>query len=178
MRAVPAFVPQMTRHEAVQLAADYKDDKEKAALAAGRAIRDGDLSPENLRIIYRWKARNRGKSRLTQNSDPEIRDALRLALCAKTPRSAIAVLTGLYGINTPVASAVMTAIRPKTYTVLDFRALEALGNPTAARSVPFYLSYLNYCTDLASRWKMPLRQLDRALWQWSAARSAGKRQKA
>jgi hypothetical protein len=165
----------MTRDEAVRLAADYEADEDEGALAAGRAIREGDLSPENLRIIYRWKTKDRGKSRLAQNSDVEIRDALRLAVSAETPRAAIAVLTDLYGVDTPVASAVMTVIRPERFTILDFRALEALGNPTGDRSVPFYLAYLGYCTDLASRWEMPLRQLDRALWQWSRVRSGAAR---
>jgi hypothetical protein len=79
---------------------------------------------------------------------------------------------GLNGVDSPVASAIMTAIRPETFTVLDFRALEALGNPTADRTLRFYLHYLRFCTNLAERWSMSLRQLDRALCQWSKVRHA------
>jgi len=46
-----------------------------------------------------------------------------LALAARTERSAISVLRGLAGVDVPVASAIMTAIDPKRYTILDFRAL-------------------------------------------------------
>jgi hypothetical protein len=61
------------------------------------------------------------------NSDGDIRDPLRLAVEATTERAAIAVLTGLRGIEIPVASAIMAAIRPDHFTIVDFRALEALG---------------------------------------------------
>lgn len=158
----------MTRDEAVQLAAAYAAHEDEDPLAAGREIEAGDFSRKNLGRIFRWKTKDRGKSRLCENSDQEIRDALRLAVSAETPRSAIAVLTGLYGVDTPVTSAVMTAIRPGAFTVLDFRALAALGYEGTNRSVPLYLEYLRYCTSLAERWNMPLRQLDRALWTWRA----------
>ena len=100
--------------------------------------------------------------------------ALRIAVYAETPRAAIAVLTGLYGVDTPVASAVMTAIRPETFTILDFRALEALGNPTNDRSLPFYLAYL-ILYQPAKCWRMQLRELDRALWRWSEERSKARK---
>jgi hypothetical protein len=45
----------------------------------------------------------RGVSRLNRNADPEIADALKLAVHAQTERAAIAVLCGLYGVNIPVA---------------------------------------------------------------------------
>jgi hypothetical protein len=84
-----------------------------------------------------------------------------------TERAAISVLRGLHGIDTPVASAILTAIDPERYTVIDFRSLEALGNKTNDRSVNFYLCYLNACRRLAEERKASLRDFDRALWQWS-----------
>jgi hypothetical protein len=167
----PAFNPQLTRDEAVRLANRYEAFEDAEAEAAGAAVNGGDFSPVHLRTIFRWKTRDRGRSRLTRNSDLEVRDALNLATRAKAPRSAVAVLMGLHGVNVPVASAIMTVIRPDTYTILDFRVLEALGNPTLDRSLPFYLAYLDYCIGLAKEWEMPLRHLDRALWQWSKERS-------
>lgn len=169
------FRPQLTQDEAIALAARYNVAEDEPALEAGRGIRAGNFSRTHLQTIYRWKTRDRGKSRLVRNTDDEIEDALRLAVAAREPRSAIAVLTGLYGVNTPVASAIATVIYPKVHTILDYRALEALGNPTADRSIPFYLSYLAYCTRLATGWRIPLRTLDQALWQWSAEQSARRR---
>ena len=59
------------------------------------------------------------------------------------------------------------AIDPERYTVIDFRALEALGNETNDRSVNFYLSYLDDCRQLAEKHKVSLRDFDRAPWRWS-----------
>ena len=167
----PQFTPQVTLEEATKLSSDYDSAADGSALEAGQKIKSGDYSRIHLETIFKWKTKNRGKSRLARNTDSEIADALWLAATAKEPRSAIAVLTGLSGVDTPVASAIATVIHPDTHTILDFRALETLGNRSPDRSMTFYLNYLAFCTNLAAEWKMSLRQLDRALWQWSADRS-------
>lgn len=116
-------------------------------------------------------------SRLDKNSDAEIRDALSLATAAQTERAAISVLLGLQGVDTPVASAIMTAIYPERYTVIDYWALEALGNKSNDRSVNFYLSYLKACRQLAEEHQVSLRNFDRALWQWSSEQAQGRRRR-
>ena len=45
-------------------------------------------------------------------TDEEVEDALRTAVEAKTERTAISVLIGLYGVEIPVASAVLTLAAP------------------------------------------------------------------
>jgi hypothetical protein len=74
----------------------------------------------------------------------------------------------------PVASAILTAIDPERYTVIDFRALEALGNKSNDRTVNFYLAYLDACRQLAQEHQVSLRDLDRALWQWSSEQTRRK----
>ncbi|MCA6101838.1 hypothetical protein [Bradyrhizobium australafricanum] len=120
-----------------------------------------------LRTIFEWKTRGRGRSRLEQNAPEEIEDALRLALIARSERSAISVLRGLAGVDVPVASAIMTAVDPKRYTILDFRALFSLGVERSFSSVRFYLTYLAACRRIAAAAGVDLRTLDRALWQYS-----------
>jgi len=152
------------------LARRYVDGRERGALIAGRAIAGGDCTQARLRIIYVWKTRNmRGMVRLLdKNTDEEIADALRLAVSAKTERGAMASLMGLEGVNVAVASAVMTAIRPRRYTVIDFRALHSLGVENRnGLSLGFYLEYLEFCRSLAKEQGVTLRELDRALWRWS-----------
>jgi hypothetical protein len=56
--------------------------------------------------------------------------------------------------------------------VIDFRVLEALGNKSADRPVNFYLDYLAACRRVAKEHHATLRDLDRALWQWSDEASA------
>jgi len=167
-----AFELQFPSTEITALAERYGYNEDSDALRAGESIQRGEYSRENLTTIFQWKTKGRGISRLRRNTDQEIEDALRLAVDARTERSAISVLSGLYGADVPVASAVLTAISPDRYTIIDFRALESLGNPTSNRSVDFYLVYLNACRELAATHGVALRKFDRALWQWSSENSA------
>ncbi len=150
------------------LASRYPAAGDNKALAAGRRIHRGMCTRTELEHIFEWKTNGRGRSRLQSNTDDEIADALWLARGAKTERAAIAVLCGLHGVDVPVASAILTAIDPQRYTVIDFRALEALGSKTTDRSVNLYLEYLQACRALAEEHEINLRDLDRALWQWSS----------
>jgi len=141
--------------------------EDEKALAAGRRIASGERSRAHLMTVFEWKTGGRGRSRLKNNTDAEIDDALRLALDAKTERAALAVIVGLSGVAIPVGSAILTCLDPARYTVIDFRALTALGRKSVAPSVGFYLRYLIECRALAEQHGMTLRDLDRALWQWS-----------
>jgi hypothetical protein len=156
-----------------ELADRYHFPDDSAALAAGASIRQGEHKRANLLKIFEWKTRGRGRSRLERNTDDEIADALALAIKAKTDRAALAVLRGLDGIEIPVASAALTAIDPERFTIIDFRALEALGIRQANITIDFYLAYLSHCRRLAHENKVSLRMLDRALWQWSKENSDG-----
>ena len=148
----------------------YSFEEDTSALDAGGRIREGQWARANLENIFEWKTRGRGRSRLLKNTDEDIADALKLALMAKTDRAAVAVLTGLSGVGIPVASAILTAIYPERFTIIDVRALEALSVDRAIITVDFYLDYLDACRQLARDNNVPLRTLDRALWQWSKER--------
>jgi hypothetical protein len=81
----------------------------------------------------------------------------------------------LHGVDLPVASAILAAIYPERYSVLDFRTLEALGH--ARHDVRFYEEYLAFCNRLAESnivspqsdlpAPTPLRAIDRALFEWT-----------
>jgi hypothetical protein len=155
-------------------AAQYlKNDNglDNKAFEAGRRIREGEFTRSNLLEIVSWKS-NRRAGLITHNSDQEIADALQLALLAKEARSAFAVLTGLEGVALPMASAILTAIDQAKYTVIDYRALEALSVPDADYyKLDFYLRhYLPACKRLAAEHNVNLRTFDRTLWAWSAAK--------
>jgi hypothetical protein len=113
-----------------------------------------------------------------QNTDEEISAALSLAANPQTSTSvALNALVLLNGIGIPVASAILTCIFPEKYTVIDFRALETLGHLPMVTQL--YEQYLSFCQELAKEVALvrpqgaalpttPLRELDHALWQWSA----------
>jgi hypothetical protein len=153
------------------LAARYAFTEDAKPLDAGIRIRNGEHTRANLSDIFEWKTRGRGRSRLTKNTDQEIADVLALVIVATTDRAAVAVLTGLEGVHIPVASAVLTAIFPERFTIIDFRALQALNIKNAYITIDFYLSYLKECRALAQLHNISLRNFDRALWQWSYEKS-------
>lgn len=148
---------------------DHGEDEK--AFEAGRKIRGGEVTRQNLLTIVAWKSKRRA-ALIADNSDGEIADALRLALLAREPRSAFAVLMGLNGVAVPMASAILTAIDQERFTVIDYRALEALGVPNADYSkLDFYLHhYFPECARLAAAHRVDLRTIDRALWAWSEAK--------
>jgi hypothetical protein len=158
-----------------QTTGEKEHELEKAAFEAGEAIRNGDYSLANLEAIVRWKS-ERAVQYLIGNSSEKIRRALAVAASpASSTAAAVKALIDLHGVDLSVASAVLAAIHPDRYTVLDFRALEALGH--ARHDVRFYEEYLAFCKRLAESnivkpqgnlpAPTPLRTLDRALWEWS-----------
>ncbi len=158
-----------------ELASRYPCGDDLEALQAGHHIASGDYTRANVETIFVWKTGGRGISRLRRNSDVESHDALRLAVTAQTERAALAVLCGLCGVEIPVASALLTAIDPERYTIIDFRALESLGVKRSWHTVESYIGYLKHCRKLAHQNAVSLRDLDRALWQWSKERPLSQR---
>jgi hypothetical protein len=142
---------------------------DRVAFDAGRRIRAGDRLKTSLKEILAWKnSESRFWKRIEQqfatNDDQSIAAALETVVTAAGGAEAVAALTNLAGIGVPTASAILTAIFPEKYTVIDGLALRALG--IADSQATFYLLYNNFCRSLAAEHKIDLRTLDRALWQW------------
>ena len=184
---VAYFQLQPAEAELQQLAEEYwqktgekEQELEKAAFEAGEAIRNGDYTLTNIEAIVRWKS-ERVVHYLIGNSNEKIRRVLAVAASPESStEAAVKALLDLNGVDIPVASAILAAIFPERYTVLDFRALEALGH--APHDVHFYQEYLAFCKRLAESnivtpqgdlpAPTPLRTIERALWEWS--RSQGR----
>jgi hypothetical protein len=158
-----------------QKAGEKEHELEKAAFEAGEAIRNGEYSLANLEAIVRWKS-ERAVHYLIGNSNEKIRRVLAVAASPESStEAAVKALLELHGVDITVASAILAAIYPERYTVLDYRALEALGH--APHDVHFYKEYLDFCKRLAESnivkpqgdlpAPTPLRTIDRALWEWS-----------
>lgn len=158
---------QIRGHREAYLADENGMGWEREAMEAGRKLAAGDFSRDNLLVIVRWKS-PRSLGHIKSNKSCEISDSLRLALDAKTPRAAMAVLCGLRGVEVPMASAILTAIKPARYTVIDRRALKTLGTKQLTPTINNYLDYLRFCDAKAKELDIPLRDLDHALWQAGA----------
>ena len=136
---------------------------------AGKRIARGERTRENLKTICGWKSKRR-LALLALNTDSEIDAALSVALNSKSIGDAVTALTALHGVGLKMASAILTAIDPDNYTMLDFRALQALGVADGS-AVDLYISYVEACRRLAAAHGCSLRDFDRANWQWSKRNS-------
>jgi len=167
-REFKGFTLQFPEAEIKYWASKYRL-KDDAALAAGKKIVADNYNRKDLGAIVSWKSGRRA-ALLAKNSDAELAEALRIAVHAKERRTALAVLIGLNGVMLPMASAILTAINPMKYTVVDFRAMAALGAPDVDYyNLNFYLTeYLPQCQRLALNNGVDMRTVDRALWSWSA----------
>ncbi len=163
-----------------QKAGEREHELEKAAYEAGAAIRNGEYSLSNLESIVRWKS-ERVVHYLIGNSEAKIRKVLEIAASPdSSTRLAVDALLELRGIDLNIASAILAAIAPDRYNVLDFRTLEALGH--ARHDVDFYAEYVAFCRHLAEQSLVqpqsglpgatPLHALERALWEWSRVRAS------
>ena len=161
-----------------QEAGERERQLERDAYEAGEAIRGGEYTLPNLEIIVRWKS-ERVVHYLIGNSKQAITQALTIAAAPETStEDAVNALVGLRGIDIPIASAILAAIHPERYAVLDYRALEALGH--ARHDVHFYAEYNAFFNRLVECGMMkpqqdlpaptPLHALERALWQWSRSK--------
>lgn len=145
--------------------------------SAGRRILSGNFSVSDAETIYKWKS-PRSYFHFEGNKPAEVKAALTCAVNAikanpDDPTDAIHSLRKLKGVGVKVATAFLTALDPQEYTVLDFRALEALGAKDG-NTVELYVCYRNACKKLAEQHGVSLRTFDRANWQWSKNKSKGK----
>src|SRR5215471_4951390 len=160
-------------------AGDREHKLETAAFEAGASIRNGEYTLANLEAIVRWKS-ERVVHYLIGNSEAKIKKVLAVAASPESSiRKAVEALMELRGIDLPIASAILSAIAPDRYNVLDYRSLEALGH--ARHDVEFYAEYVAFCRKLAERGLVKpqkdlpgptnLHALERALWEWSRSRA-------
>ena len=60
------------------------------------------------------------------------------------------------------------------YPILDVRALASLGHRgRSVYPVSFWIRYLEACRRLAAEHYVSIRELDKALWQWSKENGDG-----
>jgi hypothetical protein len=155
------------RHRAADAKAKVRDAE---MLAAGKKLRRGVQIRESIRCIYRWKLQSFlhrfawVKSFPDGISDEVLNVAVQAAQEA-TPsneasvRTALNKLDEIRGVAIPVASAVLTALHPDQFTVIDRLAYRALG-ATFRCGLAEYLRYLRFCHKQAARFGITLREHD------------------
>jgi len=147
---------------------DYPDDKPIRAIGATAGRRGWYTRDEFLTVMF-WKARQRTQALCEQNADTDVVEATRLALATEDERIRMKALTDLHGVGFPAASALLHFARPKSYPILDVRALWSLGveEPPRFYSFAFWWDYVLTCRLLAKEAGVSLRTFDRSLWKYS-----------
>jgi|SRR5919204_1192361 hypothetical protein len=147
----------------------YTDDARPYAIGSAARAR-GHYTREEFLEVCAWKTK-RSRSRVSSNSETEIKAATRKALASGEEAERIEALTSLAGVGVPTASTLLYCAFPEDYPILDYRALESLGVKRRSQyPLSFWLDYLAACRALASQHGVSIRTLDKALWQWSKER--------
>jgi hypothetical protein len=153
------------------LAARYDFDADDAVAAAGAGARHrGYYTKPELSLLCEWKS-VRSKSRVAQNSDVFVQAITRAAFATEDEFERMTALCALRGVEAPTASVLLHFAFPDRYPIIDWRALESLGQPEQATyPVRYWLAYVDACRALAKDAGVSMRVLDKALWQHSRER--------
>ncbi len=157
--------------EVEALAARFSYDADAEVAAAGAAARRrGHYTKAELVLLCEWKT-PRSRSRVARNTEAFVEGITRAAFATEDESERMAALCGLRGVDAPTASVLLHFAFPDRYPIIDWRALESLGQPRRATySIAYWLSYLEACRRLAQEAGVTMRVLDKALWQHSRER--------
>lgn len=134
----------------------------------------GYFTKREFLVLCRWKSPRRIRW-CKVNSEDYIKAVTSAALSNSNERFRIEALTLLTGVLWPTASVMLHFGSKTPYPILDFRALWSLKQEVPKQyDFQFWDSYVACCRDLAKKAKTGMRELDKALWQYSRERQPKK----
>jgi hypothetical protein len=164
MKLAPRFAPRLVRHYAARFG---PGGDERVEEIGARAREDRFLTRGDFLALCEWKS-PRSRPRCQANPDEFVRAVTGVALTTPNERLRVEALTLLGGVSWPTASAILHFCHEDPYPVLDVRALWSLG---VERAVPYdfalWRDYTECCRKIAARSRVSMRDVDRALWQYS-----------
>jgi thermostable 8-oxoguanine DNA glycosylase len=130
----------------------------------------GYMTKEQLYTLVDWKSRR--STNLPEKNTPENVQEITQAAFAVKGDAAILVLWGLKGIWSPIASTILHFYHEEDYPIIDKHALWTLTSKNIdikkyEYDYPLWKEYTQFCRKLAKRYKVSMRDLDKALWQYS-----------
>lgn len=194
LRFDPGQIPELAARYVDKLSKTDPKQMEVQAIKIGReANRRGGFTYQDFLDVCAWKT-SRSKSRCARNKPETVEEATRIALSASTEEVRIGILQCLDGVAIPTASALLHVSHSDPYPLLDYRALWSWGfAPPPGREDPSWWDYVQYsyrlagreiigefkfwceyvqkCRQLAQQEQVSMRDLDRALWQYSKEQS-------
>jgi hypothetical protein len=145
-----------------------ESDKRVEEVITPQVRKRGYFKRDEFIELCRWKT-PRSQRRIMSNPEDFIKDVTHAALTTTSERLRIEVLTLLNGVSWPTASVLLHFGYDNLYPILDFRALWSLSVDASQvqYNFEFWQEYTQYCRKLAHDAKVSMRELDRALWQYS-----------
>lgn len=138
------------------------------------------LTKKDFITIAKWKTArwvtDKSIKNLDRNDEKFVEEVTEIAFCPDTSEELrIGILTLLRGVRYPVASALLHwGLDAEEYPIIDFRALWSLWKIMGLETEEhgFYrpclwVKYRKDCIELAKKKGVSLRDLDKALWQYS-----------
>jgi hypothetical protein len=163
------FVLRFPVEQIEELAARFsypRDDRE--CLEIGRCVRTrGHYTRDEMIAVCEWKS-SRSRRWVAQNTEEDAEFITGEALSTSDEEARMATLRWLWGVDAPTASALLFFAFPDLYPIIDVRALESLGQARPRYyTEAFWLGYLEACRRISRDGGVPIRTLDKALWQAS-----------
>jgi hypothetical protein len=159
LRFDPALIPGYARR--------YSFGDDEIAGIGPRVKRRGFLTKRDLRILGKWKSA-RSAHLLERNSEEFVEETTEIALRAKSEQLRIGSLLLLSGVNWGLGSVILHTCHLDPYPILDWRALWSLSTrPPSFPTFDVWWHYTQFCRELAVQNGVTMRDLDRALWQYS-----------
>jgi len=125
------------------------------------------LGRADLIEIGTWKS-PRQKRRYEANNDATVKELTRFSFSAESEEARVGALLALNGVSYPVASAILHFAFPEQYPILDFRAIWSLGwAQPSSYNFEFWKKYYTHIRELSRDMDLPIRAIDKALWQYS-----------
>lgn len=143
--------------------------------------KDKRLSREEFLQICRWKS-PRAIRQYARNREKTIARTIRTVLSTRSERQRLAYLTKLKGVSVPMASAILTLINPDRYGVMDIRVWQLLYAMKSVRVKPSgqgfnfknWYHYLRKLRYLAKKFKIPVRMVERTLFEYHKKAQLGR----
>jgi len=169
-------------------AGEYDRRYDPAARAEEQALKAwlrGQQEPKHLDKghfvrLARWKA-PRQLAAYRSNNPTLVRQATRLAYLASDAGLSVYILSGLRGVSVTVAAAILHFFHPRLFPIFDIRARTTLKKAgfwkrrAGDAGLDAWDDYVRVMRQLARRFRVSLRDLDKALYAYDRWRKRPRR---
>lgn len=145
----------------------YPGEDERLEGVIRRVRAAGHLTKGDLAFLAEWKS-PRVRPRIQENDEGLVREVTRISLSTKQERLRAHALLLLQGVGWPVASVILHLCHEDPYPILDFRALSSASSKVPSTyTFDFWERWTAFSRMTATAARVSMRELDRALWQFS-----------